>query len=683
LAAAKVEEVCPLSVESIETKTLAQRAVTTIRALAIDGVEAAQSGHPGMPMGAAPMAYVIFSRFLRFDPDDPRWPARDRFVLSAGHGSMLLYALLHLTGYDLPLDELRRFRQWGSKTPGHPEYGLTPGVETTTGPLGQGFGTGVGMAMASRWLSARYDPEGKGLLAWRVFGIVSDGDLMEGLSQEAASLAGHLRLGNLIYLYDDNHISIEGPTTLAFSDDVEARFRALGWHTAGVEDGNDLDAIAAAVEAALADPRPSLIRVRTHIGYGSPHGQDTAKVHGAPLGAEEARLTKAAYGWPDTPFYVPDDVRAHMRACGDRGRAAHAEWRRAWEAYEARYPDRAAALRPILTGPTAVRVPSADLPSWHDGALATRQASGQVLQALARVPALLGGSADLAPSTETRVAAWDDFTPDHPGQNLHFGVREHAMGAALNGLALSGLRPYGGTFLVFSDYMRPAIRLAALMALPTIYVFTHDSIGLGEDGPTHQPVEHLAALRAMPRLWVIRPADANETRVAWQMALERTDGPTALILTRQKVPVLDPARYPVEEARRGAYVLAEASDGSPRVILLATGSEVGLALEARARLEAEGLPTRVVSMPCWEVFRAQPAAYRDAVLPPAVTARVAVEAASPFGWAEWVGPAGAIVALDHFGASAPYQILMEQFGFTAEHVAAVAAQVAQGGKSRA
>jgi transketolase len=651
----------------VNTESLTARAVTAIRALAIDGVEAARSGHPGMPMGAAAMAYALWSRFLRFDPDHPRWPGRDRFILSAGHGSMLLYALLHLTGYDLPLAELERFRQWGSKTPGHPEYGHTPGVETTTGPLGQGLATGVGMAMASRWLTARYERDGVPLFRWRVFGIVSDGDLMEGVSQEAASLAGHLGLGEIVYLYDDNHISIEGNTALAFSENVEARFSALGWHTAGVDDGNDVEAVARAIAVALDDPRPSLIRVRTHIGFGSPHGQDTAKVHGAPLGPEETRLTKAAYGWPDTPFYVPEDVRAHMRALADPGRAAHREWDARWAAYQQAYPTEAAELRHLLWGPEAVHVPDERLPVFQGADLATRQASGQVLQALSDVPGLLGGSADLAPSTETRVAAWDDFTPEQPGKNLHFGVREHAMGAALNGLALSGLRPYGGTFLIFADYMRPAIRLAALMKLPTIYVFTHDSIGLGEDGPTHQPVEQLAGLRAMPNLHVIRPADANETRIAWQMALERDDGPTALVLTRQKLPVLDPSRYPVADARRGGYILAEAS-ATPALLLLATGSEVSLALAARERLEARGIPVRVVSLPCWEVFRAQPAAYRDQVLPPTVTARLAVEAASPLGWHEWVGHGGRVLGLDHFGASAPYERLMQEFGFTVEHV---------------
>jgi transketolase len=662
----------------VNTEELTQRAVTTIRALAIDGVEAAQSGHPGMPMGAAPMAYAIWSRFLKFDPQDPRWPGRDRFVLSAGHGSMLLYSLLHLTGYDLPLEQLKQFRQWGSRTPGHPEYGHTPGVETTTGPLGQGFATGVGMAMASRWLSQHYERDGFPLFHWRVFAIVSDGDLMEGISQEAASLAGHLRLGHLIYLYDDNHISIEGNTSLAFSEDVEARFAALGWHTQGVDDGNDVDAIAAAISRAVSDPRPSLIRVRTHIGYGSPHGQDTPKVHGSPLGPEETRLTKEAYGWPETPFYVPDDVREHMLGLSTYGRREHQDWDRRWHEYQQRYPKEAQELEHILWGPEAIRVADQKLPAFGSGSMATRAASGQVLQALAGEPALLGGSADLSPSTDTHVPAWGDFGPDEAGQNLHFGVREHAMGAAVNGLALSGLRPYGATFLIFADYMRPAIRLAALMKLPTIYVFTHDSIGLGEDGPTHQPVEQLIGLRAMPNLHVIRPADANETRVAWQMALNRSDGPTALVLTRQKLPVLDPTHYPIQNAARGGYVLAEAASGTPRLILLATGSEVSLALAARDKLEALGTPTRVVSLPCWEVFRQESKAYRDAVLPPEVTARIAIETASPLGWHEWVGSHGRIIGLDHFGASAPYERIMQEFGFTADDVVTAAVALLSG-----
>jgi transketolase len=657
------------------------RAIATIRSLAMDAVEKAQSGHPGMPMGAAPMAYTIFSRFLRFDPDHPHWPNRDRFVLSAGHGSMLLYAILHLTGYDLPLSELKRFRQWGSMTPGHPEYGHTPGVETTTGPLGQGFATGVGMAIASRWLAARYNRDGFPLLDWRVFAICSDGDLMEGISQEAASLAGHLRLGNLIYLYDDNHISIEGTTELAFTEDMEKRFSAIGWHTQGIDDGNDLEAIREAVSRAVMDPRPSLIRVRTHIAYGSPHDQDSPKAHGSPLGADEVKATKEAYGWSTQDFYVPDDVREHMEACSSLGRHQRVDWEQLFRRYREQYPTEAAELDQIFAGPGPVDVGGLSLPEWHDGSIATRNASGEVLQALADVPMLLGGSADLSPSTETRVKTWGDFPSDPAGRIFHFGVREHGMGAAVNGMCLSGLRPFGATFLIFSDYMRAAIRLSALMGIPSLTVFTHDSIGLGEDGPTHQPVEQLVGLRAIPRLYVIRPADANETRVAWELALAHGDGPTALVLTRQKLPVLDPRQYPIEDARRGAYILQEASNGDPRLLLLATGSEVSLALSARERLETMGIPTRVVSMPCWEIFREQEAAYRERVLPPAVSARISIEAASTHGWHEWIGLHGRAIGLDHFGASAPYQDIFQHFGFTPEHVVEVATDLLGGGVS--
>ena len=656
------------------------RAVTAIRMLAIDGVEKANSGHPGLPLGAAPLAYALWSRFLHFDPNDPAWPNRDRFVLSAGHGSMLLYALLNLTGYDLPREELKHFRQWGSKTPGHPEYGLTPGVETTTGPLGQGFATGVGMAMGRRLLAAQLNREGFPVVDWRVFGIVSDGDLMEGISSEAASLAGHLKLGHLIYLYDDNHISIEGSTDITFTENVEARFQALGWHTVGVEDAENLDAIREALAAALEDPRPSLVRVRTHIGFKAPHVQDSPKAHGTPLGPEETKLTKAAYGWTEPPFTVPADVEQHLKNLSHRGKSAHVRWAHLYQRYGEAHPDLAQMAEKLFWGPHVIPTAPQDLPQWHEGdSVATRTASGKVLAAVASAPGLVGGSADLAPSNDTRVDAWGDFEPGWAGKNLHFGVREHAMGAALNGMALAGLRPYAGTFLVFSDYMRPAIRLAALMHLPTIYVFTHDSIGLGEDGPTHQPIEQLAGLRSVPGLYVFRPADANETRVAWQVALAREDGPVALALTRQKLPALDPDRYPVHLAARGGYVLRDATSGQPRVILLATGSEVSLVLAAQEQLEAAGLPTRVVSLPCWELFRQAPKAYRDEVLPPSVAARVAVEAASPLPWHEWVGPEGAILGIDHFGASAPYEQIYREFGFTIENVVHLASQVAAGG----
>jgi len=656
---------------------LDQLCINTIRTLAMDAVEKAKSGHPGMPMGAAPMAYVLWTRFLRHNPRNPRWPNRDRFILSAGHGSMLLYSLLHLTGYDLPLEELKQFRQWGSRTPGHPEYGLTPGVEVTTGPLGSGFATGVGIAMAERYLADRYNRPGFPIIDHYTYAIVSDGDLMEGIASEAASLAGHLRLGKLIYLYDDNQISIEGSTDLAFSEDVAKRFEAYGWHVQRVADGNDIEAIAAAIAAARAEAeRPSLIMVRTRIGYGSPNKENSPEAHGAPLGEEEVRRTKAAYGWPeDAQFLVPEEVRAHMGAAVQRGQQWEAEWNDLFRRYEEAYPAEAAELKRILSG---------QLPEgWHEriptfpagGSMATRSASGKVLNAIAPVlPELVGGSADLAPSTNTYIQGAGDWVPgDFRGRNIHFGVRENAMGAALNGLSLSGLRPYGGTFLVFSDYMRPTIRLAALMEQPVIYVFTHDSIGVGEDGPTHQPVEHLAALRAIPNLVVFRPADANETAVGWRLALENRKGPFALILTRQNLPVLDPEK--ARGAERGGYVLAEASSGRPEVILIATGSEVSVALGAREILEKEGIPTRVVSLPSWEIFDQQPKEYRDAVLPPEVTARVAVEAAVPMGWERYVGPRGAVVGLSRFGASAPGKVLFEKFGFTPENVARVAREV--------
>ncbi len=655
---------------------LDQLCIDTIRTLAMDAVEAAQSGHPGTPMALAPLAYLLYSRHLRHDPRDPAWPDRDRFVLSAGHASMLLYATLHLVGYDLPLEEIRDFRQWGSRTPGHPEHGHTPGVETTTGPLGQGFANAVGMALAESHLAARFNREGHAVVDHRTYVVVSDGDLMEGISHEAAALAGHLALGKLIVFYDDNHITIEGPTTLAYSDDVARRFEAYGWHVQRVADGNDLAALDAAARAAEAEvARPSIVLVRTHIGWGSPHKQDTAEAHGAPLGKEEVALTKRAYGWPeDRPFLVPDEARRHAGACVARGAALQRAWCARVSAYEAAHPDLAAAWRAALSG----ELPNgweAALPAFGPSdAMATRAASGRVINALAPVvTTLIGGSADLAPSTNTLIKG----SPDHSaanreGRNLHFGIRELGMCGVLNGMALhGGVRPYGATFLVFSDYARPAIRLAALMGLPVIYVFTHDSIGLGEDGPTHQPVEHLAALRAIPGLAVVRPADAAETVAAWRAALLRRDGPTALILTRQKVPPLARGAISAREGvERGGYVLEEASGGVPRVVLMGTGSEVQLCVGARAILEAEGVPSRVVSLPCLERFAAQPAAYRDTVLPASVRARVAVEAARSMGWHRWVGDGGDVVGLDHFGASAPAERLFAEYGFTAERVAA-------------
>ena len=651
--------------------------INTIRTLAMDAVEAAQSGHPGTPMALAPLAWLLYSRHLRHDPRRPDWPDRDRFVLSAGHASMLLYATLHLAGYDLPLEEIRNFRQWGSRTPGHPEHGRTPGVETTTGPLGQGLANAVGMALAEAHLAARFNRDGHAVVDHRTWVIASDGDLMEGISHEAAALAGHLALGKLIVFYDDNRITIEGPTSLAYSDDVARRFEAYGWHVQRVEDGNDLAALGAAARAAEVEAaRPSLVMVRTHIGFGSPHKQDNADAHGAPLGKDEVALTKRAYGWPeDATFLVPPAARAHAGTCLARGAALVGAWQRRVAAFEAAHPAAAAEWRAALAGELPAGWEAA-LPAFTeaDAAQATRAASGKVLNALAPVVrTLIGGSADLAPSTNTILKGCGDFTAAHPeGRNLHFGVRELGMAGVLNGMALhGGVRPYGATFLVFSDYARPAMRLAALMGLPVVYVFTHDSIGLGEDGPTHQPVEHLAALRAIPGLVVIRPADAAETAAACRTALLRRGGPTALVLTRQKVPALARAATGAAEGvARGGYVLEEATGGSPRVVLLGTGSEVALCVAARALLEREGIPARVVSVPSLELFAAQAADYRAAVVPAAVRARVAVEAGRSVGWHRWVGDGGDVVALDHFGASAPAERLFAEYGFTPEHVAA-------------
>ena len=649
--------------------------INTIRTLAMDAVQRADSGHPGTPMALAPLAYVLFTRHLRHNPRDPDWPDRDRFVLSCGHASMLLYATLHLAGYDLSLQDLEQFRQWGSRTPGHPEHGVAPGVETTTGPLGQGFANGVGMAIAEAHLAARFNRPGHELVNHRTWAFVSDGDLMEGISHEAASLAGHLRLGKLVYCYDDNHITIEGSTDLAFSEDVGRRFEGYGWHVQHVADGNDLAALDAALTAAEAVPdRPSLIVVRTHIAWGSPHKQDTAEAHGAPLGAEEIALTKAAYGWPPAPpFLVPDLARRHFGRCVERGEALEREWRDRLAAYERAYPEPAAEWRAALAGelPAGWEARLPDFTASDSGA-ATRAWSSKVINAVApAIPALVGGAADLAPSTNTLIKGEGDLEAGRYGaRNMHFGIREHAMGGVLNGMALHrGVRPFGSTFLIFSDYMRPSIRLAALMALPVIYVFTHDSIGLGEDGPTHQPIEQLAALRAIPHLVVIRPADGPETAMAWRAALQRRDGPTALVLTRQRVPVIDRRRFAAADGLlQGGYVLAEATGGRPRLLLLATGSEVALCLTARERLEAGGTPTRVVSMPSPEVFARQDAAYRDQVLPPAVRARLAVEAAAPFGWHRWVGTEGDVLGIERFGASAPYERIFEAFGFTPDGV---------------
>ena len=648
-----------------------RRAVTALRVLSVDQVEQARSGHPGLPLGVAPMAYVLWSRLLKADPQDPLWPDRDRFVLSAGHGSALLYSLLHLFGYDLPIEELKRFRQWGSRTPGHPEHGLTPGVEMTTGPLGQGLAAAVGMALAERHLAARFNREGLPLVDHRTWVIASDGDLMEGISHEAASLAGHLKLGRLVVLYDDNHITIEGSTSLAYSDDVGKRFAGYGWRVLHVEDGNDLDAIAKALnKAARREDAPTLIRVRTHIGFGSPK-QDSAEAHGSPLGPEATAATRATLGWEiDEPFVVPDEIRAQVWAAAESGRKRHRAWNRALAAYRKAFPAEAAEFERTQRG----ELPDgwdAALPQFADGsALATRQASGKVLNALApRLPELLGGSGDLAPSTDTLLAGEASVAPgSFAGRNLHFGVREHGMAAIANGLALhGGVRPFVATFLVFSDYLRPALRLAALMGLPVTYVFTHDSIGLGEDGPTHQPIEQLVALRLIPNLVVLRPADARETAQAWRVALQRREGPTALVLSRQKLPVL-PAPPP-GGVERGAFVRADAASGAPQVVLIATGSEVSLALEARAKLEAAGVPTRVVSAPSLELLARQTEAYRREVLGPAGALRVAVEMGRGQGWHRWVGD-GEVISLNRFGASAPAAEVMRHLGYSVEGVVA-------------
>ncbi|WP_234745976.1 transketolase, partial [Burkholderia sp. WTPI3] len=662
----------------------------TLRFLSIDAVQKAASGHPGLPLGAAPMAYALWMHHLKHHPANPAWLDRDRFVLSAGHGSMLLYSLLHLTGYDLTLDQIKRFRQSGSLTPGHPERGLTPGVETTTGPLGQGFANAVGMAMAETQLAACYNRPGFEIVDHHTYALVSDGDLMEGVAAEAASLAGHLRLGKLICLYDDNRVTLSAGTAITFTEDCAQRFNAYGWHTETVDDGNDLAAIDAALLNARAEQqRPSLILVRTHLGYGSPNRQDTCQAHGSPLGEAEVRLTKHNLGWPPDPaFHIPAPALAHFRRALAKGRIREERWNTLFAAYARAFPELAEMLLNTVRG----ALPDSwdrDIPVFpaDPKGMATRVASGKVLNALApRVPSLIGGSADLNPSTFTALTGHGDFEAagmnaldrqgsdgggwSRSGRNLHFGVREHAMGAILNGLsAHGGILPFGATFLIFSDYMRPPIRLAALMRLQVIYVFTHDSLAVGEDGATHQPMEQLAGLRAVPGLLVIRPADANETAVAWRVALEARERPTALILTRQDVPTIDRLRFaPAEGLRRGGYVLADAPDGRPALILIATGSEVGLALAAHAGLLARGVAVRVVSLPCWRLFDAQPQSYQDAVLPKSVGARLAIEAGVSQGWHRYVGDRGDVLGIAGFGASAPGAELMRDFGFTVENV---------------
>jgi len=668
---------------------LDQQCVNTIRFLAVDMVQKADSGHPGLPLGAAPMAYVLWTRLLKFNPRNPDWIDRDRFVLSAGHGSALLYSLLYLTGYALSLDDIRQFRQWGSKTPGHPERGHTPGVEVTTGPLGQGMANAVGMALAEAQLGARYNRPGHALIDHHTYAIVSDGDLMEGVGGEAASLAGHLGLGKLICLYDDNHVTLSAATNMAFTEDCAAHFVACGWQTLRVEDGNDLIAIEAALNQAYADTRrPTLILVRTHIGYGSPE-QDSYKAHGSPLGAEDVRKTKERLGWPtEPPFLIPDQALAHFREAIERGENNEASWSARFRLYIEAFPELSSELQSSLRG----ELPKGwneDIPTFplDPVGIATREASGKIMNAVAsKLPALTGGSADLDPSTKTALRGLGDFNVpsrkdedtqgsqgggwSYAGRNLHFGVREHAMGAIANGLAAhGGVMPFGSTFLIFSDYMRPAIRLAALSGLHVIHVFTHDSLAVGEDGPTHQPVEQLASLRAIPNLTLLRPGDANETAVAWRIALETRGRPVLLVLTRQSVPTLDRGRYAsAEGVRRGAYVLSDAPNAKPQLILIASGSEVGLIVGAAERLQLEGIAVRCVSMPSWDLFDELPKADRDAVLPPSVRARLAVEAGATQGWHRYVGDEGEVIGVDRFGASAPGATVLHEYGFTIEHV---------------
>lgn len=669
---------------------LDQLSINTIRFLAVDAVQKANSGHPGMPMGAAPMAYVLWTKHMKYNPVNPHWFDRDRFVLSAGHGSMLLYAMLYLTGYDLPLSEIERFRQWESKTPGHPERTLAPGLEVTTGPLGQGFGNGVGMAIAEANLAARYNQPGYDIVDHYTYAIISDGDIMEGVSSEAASIAGHLKLGKLIYLYDANRISLSSSTDLTLTENVQERFDAYGWHVQTVEDGNDIGAIDRAVaQAQMEKEKPSLIVVHTHIGYGAPHKHDTFEAHGSPLGEDEVKAAKENLGWPlDPPFYVPQEALNVFRQAVDKGSEVEEQWNSLYSEYKEKHRDLAQwfeeQVKALLPNGWDSLVP--EFPADPKG-VATRVAGGKVLNAITKkLPSIIGGSADLNPSTYTELEGMGDFQSpadvpkdkqgavgdgwSYAGRNLWFGVREHAMGSILNGIAVhEGFIPFGATFLSFSDYMRPPIRLAALMQAHVIYVFTHDSLALGEDGPTHQPVEQLLSLRAIPSMWVIRPCDANETAVAWKTAVERRDGPVSLILTRQKVPVLDREEYASAEGlRKGAYVISDAPGGKPDIILIASGSEVSLVLEVKKKLEGEDVKVRVVSMPCWELFNHQPREYRDSVLPPYVRTRLAVEAGSPIGWREYVGDRGVIVGVDRFGASAPGDEVMEKFGFNVDNI---------------
>lgn len=653
----------------METLTgLDQLCIDTIRFLAVDAVEKANSGHPGLPLGASPMAYTLWDKYLRFNPRNPHWFNRDRFILSAGHGCAMLYSLLHLYGFDLSIDELKRFRQWGSKTPGHPEYGHTPGVEATTGPLGQGVGMSVGMAIAERYLASLFNEPGFEIVDHRTFAIVSDGDLMEGISSEAASLAGHLRLNKLTFLYDDNHITIDGNTEITFTEDVQRRFEAYGWNVLRVADGNDIGAISSAIEKATGQvERPSIIICRTHIGYGSPK-QDSAKVHGSPLGADAMRATKETLDWPQEPtFFVPDEVKPHFAEAATRGLEWEAAWQNKLDAYSREHPEKAANFKRFLDGKLPEGWESA-LPVFQvsEGPIATRDASQKIMNALATaVPTFVGGSADLAESNKTELIGMGSFEPsEYSGRNIHFGIREHAMGATTNGMALNGLKSFGSTFLIFSDYMKASLRLSAIMQCDSTWVFTHDSIFVGEDGPTHEPIEQTMALRAIPGMTVFRPADANESSIAWKLALE-TKGPAALLFTRQKLPILDLEEYPITEGvPKGAYVLRDSSKGSLQIVLVATGSEVHLALSAQSTLEQKGIYARVVSMPCWELFEKQPAEYQTSVLPLGIP-RVSIEAGTTLGWQKW---AEVNIGIDHFGASAPGEIVYAEMGFTVDHV---------------
>uniref|UniRef100_UPI00403F9FC0 transketolase n=1 Tax=Aeribacillus sp. FSL k6-2211 TaxID=2954608 RepID=UPI00403F9FC0 len=657
------------------THSIQDLSIMTIRTLSIDAIEKANSGHPGMPMGAAPMAYALWTKFMNINPENPNWFNRDRFVLSAGHGSMLLYSLLHLSGYDLSMDDIKSFRQWGSKTPGHPEYGHTPGVDATTGPLGQGIAMAVGMAMAERHLAATYNKEGYNIVDHYTYVICGDGDLMEGISSEAASLAGHLKLGRLIVLYDSNDISLDGDLNKSFSENVEERFKSMGWQVLRVEDGNNIEEISKAIEEAkLDEQRPTLIEVKTTIGYGSPNKAGTSSVHGSPLGPEEAKLTKEAYAWTfEEDFYVPAEVYEHFeKNVKERGKQKEIEWNNLFEKYEKEYPELAKELKAAINGELPENWDQS-LPFYEEGkSVATRSSSGEVLNAIAeKVPYFFGGSADLAGSNKTTIKGSGNFSAeDYSGRNIWFGVREFAMGAALNGMALhGGLRVFGGTFFVFSDYLRPAIRLAALMNLPVTYVFTHDSIAVGEDGPTHEPIEQLASLRAMPNLSVIRPADGNETRAAWKAALESKSTPTALVLTRQNLETIKGTKENAEEGvAKGAYVISPAKSDQPDALLLASGSEVALAIKAQQILASDGIDVQVVSMPSWDRFEKQSKDYKESVLPSSVTKRLAIEMASSLGWERYVGSEGEILAIDKFGASAPGEKIISEYGFTVENV---------------